>query len=141
MDKTCERCGKPFTIKADPFCPDGWASKLAKMVHYCQRCADYGWSRLQLHEGIQKTCFRLAGLQRKTSRNNADEKIVDDCLKSIGIMARSLAVKCCEFYRVQFTWDDAFPEMICQNPDKAESILNTYERGIRKFHQTAGAKP
>lgn len=135
MNKTCERCAKSFTLQPDDSCPENDVNKLAKLVHFCQRCADYGWSRFKYHESIRKNAIALSVMRQKEEPSERDRRTMDKRLKAIQELCRGFAAKICEFYKVQFTWDEAIYDSIVQKPEKTETMLNIYEAGIRQIAQ------
>ena len=131
IEKPCRRCGATIRLVPDPSCPDHQAGQLAASVLYCDRCADYGWERSQVLHQIAREANALVTVRSKPKRTDDDEAAIRSCVESIARLCRAFAGRCCEFYRVQLVWDQEFPTMLCQQPDKLKTVIGMYEQGIR----------
>lgn len=138
LTKNCKRCGSVFTLKPDIECPEKWVSALAATAELCQRCADFGWARLKLHEAIIWNATRLLVNRRKQKPTESDKSEMDDSIENIRTLLRALAEKVCSFHKIRFLWDETLIDTLIEKPDRVEVALNMYESGVRGMAKDKG---
>ena len=129
--KACPHCGGKVTLRRHPACDDrDWPA--IESFTCCNRCADHHNARNKTTDAIFKVCASAycAQLTRTQSRDDAQRS-----RDALNILTKRLATIECDFYGVQNFWEDSFPSLLFERPDKSGNILADYTRRIKEAGQ------
>lgn len=122
IEKKCQYCGGPVTLRSDPNWPENWSRAIASVCDTCDPCGDFYWRRLRLREAIQRTCISLAA-----GSDKPEEKITNRMVR----LTRELTSLLCKWYRIPAQWEGGLVEMLMSTPQHCLKTLDTLEAGIK----------
>lgn len=123
----CKICHRPLDLECDDDYDLGDPFKLAAMVT-CNRCYDQRGRYAVLHREIGTICKSITS----TPIAKRHELLLES-REPIQILTKKYAEAFQEFNGgPEVVWDDEFPQMILDHPDKWFKILEDYRRGTSK---------
>jgi len=127
----CKFCGKPGVVTGDDagleiIKPEKWIPNIC-----CNRCGDYMVRKRKNQTAIFNLCrsletsrFNLRGEKLNDMENRVRERLVD--------ATKALCSIVCNYYRTTTVWDQEFPAMLMDKPDKAGVVIGVYIRSVAK---------
>lgn len=88
----------------------------------CNRCGKYMDDKRRVMAGIAKVC-------RELEMGKPDKK-PDSAMEALRVLTRKMANIVCDYYHVQFFWEQDFAQQIFEKPSKCYAILAAYMRGV-----------
>lgn len=130
----CKFCGKPGIVTGDDeglktIKPEIWLPKIC-----CNRCGDFMVAKRRVTDAIARTCRMIINSRFKPLADRAESD--RDYLACLTAQTKRYAHLACEYHRLTNVWDEAFPRMLFEQPDKAGIALKIYLRGLAKEAKT-----
>ena len=124
----CKFCGADGQAHcaADPAMFDItlWLSKIA-----CNRCADYHDRRITLGERISKLAVFV--LRKRQGGITITPETEGKLRERLTNLTKEFARIVCYHYRKPTIWEPDFVQLIIDKPDRTDSILTHYIKGVR----------
>lgn len=136
INTTCKICVKPISMDCDEaglaFLNESvWIKKIA-----CNRCSDYKVGLRKTVEAVYSVCQLLRGC-RQNMAGQARLQLESKVREKLATLTKRFCYLVCAYHRVTNVWDQAVPDMIFDNPDRAAVAMSVYIKAIAKESVTA----
>lgn len=132
----CKFCRKPGVARYNPEFVhkiEGWVKMLT-----CNPCADYHARRGQLEDQVWKAAHVLIAARRIGVKNLST--IEDNTRNRLDALTKQYANLVTNYYGLANFWDQEFPSMIMDKPEKLNQIAKQYRASVRQMSRQLNPK-
>lgn len=128
LQSKCNSCGQLLTLAVDEsYAALGDPANLLAAV-VCNRCADLHERKHQLTTGIFDLCFALDRGVKRERLDRIRDLLATQTRKYAEVIALIQG-------NDRIIWDEGFPQLLFDNPDKCPIILRKYRKDCALYHK------
>ncbi len=136
INYACKFCGRPAQVDPGPdrfgiFDMKKWITLLC-----CNSCGEFMEDKRKIEDAVKHECLRIWAYRKQEKDHQKVSKEEVRAEEILTALTKRYARLVCDHYRVAFTWDAEFTNMLMDNPQKSNSILFTFRNGIKKASTT-----
>ena len=124
----CKFCKREMVVQVDDgYAPLGDPYKLMRLAA-CNRCADLRTRRHSLEQSIQTVCRTIAYCTAK-----GRDAAIARAKPMLDALTRKYCVLVADWHNMSgYLWDEAFPAMLIEKPERFGDILHGYWKTFRQ---------
>lgn len=127
----CKFCRAPVTLEIDDAILEIYTLDSWKAMAACNRCADFLVKKHRLIDLVAGNAIQWS--RHKMEQNPLDREQQEKLRVSLEAFLKTFCAHICEFYRVQFTFENDFTIQIMERPWKFGAMMKFYEKSIARL--------